>query len=479
MMNGLNKKISIGVAWNFASLAINKGWAILVTLILARFLAPEHFGRLALLLAVLGLSNVIVNAGLGQALIRAKNIQESDVNTVFTFNIILSVCIFAIVYVSAPHIALLCNQPRLAILLQVASVAILINGWKVVPNALLSRELNFKSLASVNTLSNIFAGLVAIFLAARGFQDWSLVAQIVLASFLSTILLLFKRLWTIKFHINLLSLKQSTSFGINLMIEGMIGVLFQNSYVLVIGIVFSVEAAGLYFLARRVTQLFYEQMSRSVQQVTFPALATLQSDDTKLRNKYRQIIEILMFGVAPVMLFLVVFADELLLLILGQAWSSAAYYVQVLSILGLLYPLHAMNMNILSVKGRSDIFLKIGIFKYTVQLIILFLAIPYGVEGIVLGQLIGSIISLAPNTYFSSKLIGYSFSCQLQDAARPLAAAVLCSLLGFFTNQLLLQHLPSWLALAIGGLTMVLTYLVFSYLFRVTKTVEAFLSETN
>lgn len=225
-------------------------------------------------------------------------------------------------------------------------------------------------------------------------------------------------------------------FGRNLLAEGVLQVLFENSYVLVIGRFFSAEVTGLYFLAKKVSNLVSQQLTAAVQQATFPALSTLQDDNEALRHKYRQIMQLMMFIIAPVMALLAALAPALFTLLFDARWASAVPYMQLLCVVGALYPIHALNVNLLNVKGRSDLVLKVGLVKKAVNLTLLFLAIPYGVLGIVASQVVGAFLALIPNTYFSVQLVGYSLFEQIKDIVKPLFAA-LCAGFGswFFMGQ--------------------------------------------
>lgn len=463
-MEAMNRKIGVGVLWNLAGLIMTRGASTLFMLFLARLLAPEAFGLIAMAMVVFELCNVFVNSGLGTALIRSKTVSDLDLSTVFFTNLLLSVIAYIALFSSAPYIASFYSQPELAVLIRVMGLAVFINAAKVVPTAVLSRKMDFKAQMKANTLSVLVSGSLAVTAALYGWGVWSLVVQMLSAALISAVLLWLVSQWRPSFEFSGESFSRLFKFGRNLLAEGLLEVLYQNSYVLVIGRMFSAEITGLYFLAIKITNLVSQQLTMAVQQATFPALSTLQADNRDLRHKYRQIMQVMMFLIAPIMALLAGLAKPLFVLFFDERWMGAVPYLQLLCVVGALYPVHALNVNLLNVKGRSDLVLKVGLVKKAVNLILLFLAIPFGVFGIVVSMVLGSFLSLIPNTYFSARLVGYSFLDQIKDFFKPLLAGVFASAASWFFVGAIEQ--AGLLVLVGGGICGMIVYLASSFLIR-------------
>lgn len=463
-MKTMNQKIGAGVVWNLASLFMTRGTSTLFMLLLARLLAPEAFGLVAMAAVVFALASVFIDSGLGAALIRSKIVSDSDLNTVFYTNLLLSGLTYVALFVVAPFIANFYSQPELTTLIQVMGLVVFINAIKVVQIAVLSRQMDFKSQMKANTLSVVISGSLAVTAAWSGWGVWSLVVQMLSAASVSALVIWLVSPWRPVLEFSVESYIRLLRFGRNLLAEGMLQVLFENSYVLVIGRFFSAEATGLYFLAKKVSNLISQQLTDAVQQATFPALSTLQDDNGALRHKYRQIMQLMMFLIAPVMALLGALAPALFALLFDARWISAVPYLQLLCVVGALYPVHALNINLLNVKGRSDLVLKVGLVKKAVNLTLLVLAIPYGVFGVVFSQVIGTCLALIPNTYFSVQLVGYSLFEQIKDIVKPLFAA-LCAGGGawFFMNQV---EGVLFFGVIGGGIAGVIIYLVVSFYIR-------------
>lgn len=427
-MKEMNRKIGIGVLWNLANLLLSRGATTIFTLFLARILAPEAFGLVAMATVVFELANAFVQSGLGQALIRSKRISEADLSTVFYANLILSTLAYALLFIGAPYAAQFYHQAELTSLIQVIGLVVFINATKVVQIAVLCRNMNFRTQMQANTIAALGSGVLAVSTAYMGWGVWSLAIMILSQAFLSSLVLWVVSEWRPKAIFSSDSFFRLFRFGRNLLVESMLEVLFQNSYVLVIGRFFSTEVTGLYFFAKKVSNLISQQLTGAIQQATFPALSTLQDENVILRQKYRHIVQLMMFLIAPIMAMLAAMASPLFELLFDEQWQRAVPYLQVLCVVGILYPLHSLNINLLNVKGRSDLVLKIGLLKKAVNLTLLFCAIPFGVFGIAISQVIGSLLALAPNTYYSAKLVNYSLIDQVKDAIIPVFAALVMAL---------------------------------------------------
>lgn len=463
-MQAMNRKIGVGVLWNLASLFLTRGASTIFMLFLARLLAPEAFGLVAMATVVFELASAFINSGLGAALIRSKDVSEADLNTVFYTNLLLSLIAYAALFAGAPYIAAFYSQPELTSLIQVMGLVVFINAAKVVQTAVLSRNMDFKTQMKANSLSVVVSGCLAVAAAWSGWGVWSLVVQMLSSALISALVLWLVSQWRPTLQFSGESFSRLFSFGRNLLAEGLLSVLYQNSYVLVIGRFFSAELTGLYFLAKKVSNLISQQLTGAVQQATFPALSTLQDDNAALLHKYRQIMQLMMFLIAPIMGLLAGLSPVLFELMFDERWAAAVPYLQLLCVVGALYPLHALNINLLNVKGRSDLVLKVGFVKKAVNLTLLFLAIPFGVIGIVVSQVIGTFLALIPNTYFSARLVGYSLFDQVKDVVKPLVAAGFAGVAGWWVAQIEMPFLL--MSLLFAGLAGMFVYILASILLR-------------
>lgn len=422
-MTSLNKKIGIGIAWNIANMLVSRGASVVFTLFLARFLMPEAFGLMAMVAICYALADTLMSAGFGQAIIRQKSIDATDLSTAFLANLAFSVIAYGLIYAAAPWAASFYEQGELTPLIRVTGLVLFINALKVVQLALMNRDMDFKGLMRVNSTATIVAGTVAVSMAYAGMGVWSLVAQFMVAAAVSTAILWFSSDWRPGFLFSMASFKSMFGFGSRLTLENVLNVLYENSYVLVIGKLFSPETTGLYYFAKRIRDLIVDQANSAVQQATYPAMARIQDENAGLKAMYRRIIQLLFFVIAPALLALVVLAQPLFEIAFNPRWLPAVPYLQLLCLAGLFLPVHAVNFNMLKVKGRTDLVVYLGLIKKALHLGLLAACAPFGMEAILVSQIIAMTLSSLPYMHYSSSLIGYGYADQLKDMLKPLAAA--------------------------------------------------------
>jgi O-antigen/teichoic acid export membrane protein len=460
----LNQKIAVGTLWNFLELFLSKSATTLFTIFLATLLAPKDFGLIAIIAVVFELSGVLVNAGFTQALIRSRTVSDKELSTAFWGNLGIAAVIYLVVFLFSGQIASFFGESILELMVKVLGIGILVNSFRIVQTAILSRQMDFRSQMVAATVGTIISGLVAIVMAYNGFGVWSLVAQMLISQIVATGILWFSTRWIPLWTFDTVAFRYLFDFGKFLVIANVLNVAFKNSYALVIAKLFSPELTGLYYFATKLSNLAAQQLTGALQKSSFPALATLQDDNDQLRKKYRQIIQLTMFVVAPVMLMLMALAEPVFELLFDDRWKGAVTFTQLLCVVGLLYPVHSLNINVLMVKGRSDLNLKLNLIKKGIQISLLVASIPFGVLGIVIGQVIGSIVALLPNSYYTAQLIHYGFRAQLMDVMKPVAAAAIGSLIAYWAVQI--GNISLVITILFAGAVNVLVYLMFSWLFR-------------
>ncbi|PHR93457.1 MAG: flippase [Leeuwenhoekiella sp.] len=463
----LTAKTTNGVLWNFAEQLARRGVGILVTLLLARFLVPEDFGLVAMMSVFLALGSSLMESGFREALIRLENVTQEDYATAFYANILLGLVSYVVLFVTAPVIAAFYEEPRLVELIRVASLTIIIMSFQAVQVASLTRKLNFRAQLTASLPSSLISGAIAVYLAYIGGGVWALVSQIVLNAALHTALLWKLEGWRPTRDLSWPSLKAMYNFGYKLFLAGILDTVFQNLYVIVIAKVFSAPVAGLYFFANKIKELIVQQLVTSIQRVTYPALASVQTDNARLKAGYKKIVILMTMLLYPTILFIAALAEPIFQLLLPEKWHSAVPYFQLLCIATLMIPLHSVNLNILKVKGRSDLFLYLEITKKTLGGLVLLISYRYGVYAILLGQVIISIINYLPNSFFSMRLLGYGVKEQISDFVPTLIISLISSIAGFVVIRMIHWH-PFYLIL-LGILVMTSVWILLNILLNREK----------
>lgn len=474
----LQQKTLTGIVWSLFENFGSQGITGIVTIFLARILTPEDFGLIAMLTVFIQVANSLMNSGLSEALIQKKHSSETDYCTVFFLNLFFGISAYIILYLSAPKVAVFYNEERLIDLIRVIGISIIINSLRVIQETDLRKQLNFKPIVIATLPSAIISGVLAIILAYYDFGVWALVSQILAASLFTTLILFLNNGWSPQLKFSLNSFKELFGFGLNILLSRLIDIIFQNIFVIVIAKLFSAQEAGYYFFAQKIRQIVIFQITQAVQKVTFPALSTIQNNPEDLKNGFRKVMKSITFVLFPIIFLSIVLAEPAFNFFLNSEWLPAVPILQLLFFAGLLVPLHSVNLNILKVKGRSDLFLYLEIIKKSLVGIVLIISHKYGIHAIIYGQIFTSIIGYIPNGFFSNKLIGYSYKQQLSDICFSL---FLSSLTAFFIYKIsnYFYILPAILNIFLFTAIFFLIYLTLNYKFTIELVSTIFIKNSS
>lgn len=411
----LKKKTVKGVGWSFADNIASSGISFLVGLVLARLLTPEEFGILGMITIFIAVSNSIIDSGFSSALIRKMDVKAIDYNTVFYFNLGVGLFFYFLLYISSPAISRFFNEPLLIPVTRVMGSILIINALAIIQRTLLVKAVDFKTQTKVSFISSVLSGVIGIGMALCDYGVWSLVGQQLSRQFFNTLFLWFYNAWRPVWEFSKTSFKELFGFGSKLLLSGLLDTIYRNIYYIVIGRFYSAAQLGQYTRAEQFNMIFSSNLTSVVQRVSYPALSSIQDEPERLKQAYRKVIKTTMLITFACMLGLAAVAKPLVLVLIGEKWLDAVYYLQIICFSGMLYPLHAINLNILQVKGRSDIFLKLEVVKKAIALLPVVVGVLYGIEYMLWGSVITSFIAYFLNTYYSAGLINYSIKRQVQD----------------------------------------------------------------
>lgn len=415
MSDSLKKKAVKGVGWSFVDNISNQGVTFLVGLVLARILTPSEFGILGMITIFIAISNSIVDSGFSNALIRKQDAKRIDYNTVFLFNIAVSLLFYFILYISAPYIAQFFKEPQLVAITRVMGLVLIINAFGIIQRTLLNKRIDFKTQTKVSIISSVGSGVIGIGMAIKGLGAWSLVGQQISRQFLNTLFLWVFNSWRPILEFSKQSFKELFGFGSKLMLSGIINTIFKNIYYLVIGKYYTSYDLGQYTRAEQFRSIFAANLTSIVQKVSYPLLSTIQNESERLKTGYRKIVKISMLITFFCMVSMAAIAKPMIIILIGDKWLLASEYLQIMCFSALLYPMHALNLNILQVKGRSDLFLKLEIPKNLLGLIPILLGILFSIKIMLYSRILFSIIHFFMNSFYSKRMINYSSWEQLKD----------------------------------------------------------------
>ena len=469
MKDSLKKKTILGLFWSFSDVVLNQGIQFIIQIFLARLLLPEQFGLIGMITVFIAVSNSIIDSGFTNALIREENASQEDYSTVFYFNLIVSIILYFVLYVSSPNISIFFDQPELNKVLRVLALTLIINSFGLIQRTILTRKINFRAQMNINVFSSIVSGGIAVFLAYKGFGVWSLVFRTLIMQSIQAILLSLVNRWKPSLVFSINSFKRLFGFGWKLLVSGLIDTLYNNLYYLVIGKYYSATDLGYYTNAQKLRDVAATSISTSVQKVTYPVLSSIKDHNDKLRSVYKKIIRSSVYITFPIMLGLAVIARPLILLLFGYNWINSIGYFQILCIAGMLYPLHAINLNILQVKGRSDLFLKLEIIKKIISVSLVAIAIisGWGILGLIWVMVLNSIISFIINSNYSKEIIDYSTWDQVRDISVIFLITLIMGVVSYFAGNILLDS--NILKLFIQPLVGISVYLILSWILKVEE----------
>ena len=463
-MPTLQNKTLSGLFWSFLENFAKQGVNFIIGIVLARLLLPEQFGLIGMIMVFIAISYSFTDSGFTQALIRKQNCTNVDYATVFFFNLLVGFAFAILLILSAPLIASFFNEPKLTNIVRVISSVLIIDSFTIVQRARLTKRIDFKLQTKVSLAADVIGGITAIILAYMGYGVWSLVTRLILSKAINSTLLWIYNQWKPIFTFSKDSFKEMFSFGSKLMVSGLLNTLYKNIYTLVIGKYFSASELGYYTRADQFKNLPSQNLTGVIQRVTYPVLAELQGDKEILKRAYRKIIVNTMFITSMSMLCLGGVAKPLILALLGEKWASSIPFLQLLVFVGFFYPLHSINLNLLNVLGRSDLFMKLSFVKKGIESIVVLLGIYYGIEIMIVGMIIYNIIAFFLNSYFSGRYIQYTAFDQIKDILPSfIVALVIGGILFIGANYLRLSNIY---VLLLSALTAFLLIIAFGEIFR-------------
>ena len=404
-------------------------------------LEPKEFGLIGMIMIFIAIAQSFVDSGFSQALIRKKDCTENDYNTVFYFNILISVLFYIILFFSAGLIASFFNQAELINIIKVMGLGVILNAFGIVQGAQLTKEIEIKTQTRISAIANTISGVLSIYLAVIGFGVWSLVWRAISISLFRIILLWLWHKWRPQLMFSLQSFKELFGFGSKLLASGLLSTIFENLYYLVIGKYFSAQQLGYYTRAVSFANLPSANISNVIQRVSYPVLAKMQDDPNAVKSGFKKLIKDTMFVTFILMMIMAAVAKPLILTLIGPKWIQSVIYLQLLSFSLMLYPLHALNLNVLNVKGRSDLFLKLEIIKKILVVPVIIIGIIWGIIPMIIGMIIHSFAGYFLNSRYAGLLIHYSVTEQIKDITPGFILADIVAIT-IFIPSLFINTLP-------------------------------------
>lgn len=467
--NTLKQQTKRGLYWSFFNQFANYGMQFCVGVVMARLLSPSDYGITALPAVFMAVAGIFQSGGLYPALVRKKDLKEEDLSTSFIYSIVVGIVLYVILFFSAPWIADFYNIPVLVPLIRVTALGFLWGPLGTPQNVILNRRLDFKTPAKISIATKIAGGCVGIGMAYMGYGLWALVVSGLLSSLLGLTLTWIAVRWFPTTGWSRSSFRYLWGFGNKLMASSLLDTLYNNIVPVFIGKYYSPADLGVYNRASGYAAMPSQNITGVIQGVTFPVLSKMQDNDEQLAHNYRKMLKVTAFVIFPMMIMLSALARPLILVMITAKWESCIALLQIICFSMMWYPIHAINLNLLQVKGRSDLFLRLEIIKKVIGLSILTFTLPQGLIVFCWGTIVSSMLSLIINTYYTGKLIHVGYIRQMGDLL-PIFMLCMVMFAAIHVTNLFISSL--WFQILCGGIVGFITYMGGAYLFRFSELEE-------
>lgn len=469
-----NKVIS-NFIWRFAERCGAQLVTFIVSIVLARILAPEDYGQIALITVFTTIMQVFVDSGLGTALIQKKDADDLDFSSVFYFNFVVCLILYAVMFVSAPLIARFYNDLSLTSIIRVISLTIVISGVKGIQQSYVSRNMLFKRFFYATLGGTIFSAFLGIGLAYAGFGVWAIVAQQLSNTTIDTLILWLTVKWRPKRMFSWERLKELLSYGWKLLVSALLDTVYNNIRSLIIGKMYSSADLAYYDQGKKFPNVIVTNINTSIDSVLLPTMSNAQDDRKHVKAMTRRSIKISTYIMAPLMMGLAFCAEPIVQLVLTVKWLPCVPFLRIFCITYMFYPIHTANLNAIKAMGRSDYFLKLEIAKKVVGMTLLVSTMWFGVMAMAYSLLVGTLAGMIINSWPNKELLGYSFKEQIVDILPGILLALLMGvvvsfvqLLGLSSVVTLLIQIPLGAAIYVGT-SYALKIESFEYLLQIVK----------
>lgn len=459
----LKYKTKKGIYWTTLNLFLDYALQFIIGIILARLLSPEDYGIIALPAVFIAVAGVFVNCGFGSALVRKPEITDKDLSTAFYYSIAVGIILYFSLFLSSGWIASFYNAPILESVLKYTALGLLFSPLTSVQSVQLTRKLDFKAPTKIAAICKVTTGVLGISMAFAGYGIWALVLPSVFSNILNVFLLYYYVRWIPHSGWSGESFKYLWGFGNKMLGSALLDKLYTNIVPVFVGKYYSPADLGVYHRAQGYASLPSSNITGVIQKVTFPVLSKMQNDDESLARNYRKMMRTTAFIVFPIMMLLSALARPLIIIMITEKWEGTIILLQLMCFSMMWYPIHAMNLNLLQVKGRSDLFFRLEIIKKSYGLITLAITLPIGLIAVVLGSWVTNVLSLFVNTYYTGKLIGVTFRKQMGDLIPIMVISVAMWIIVYAITTIISNYYAQVL---IGGVAGIMFYLGISVLFK-------------
>ena len=449
--------------WKFSERMSSQAVSFVVSIVLARILAPSDYGAIAMVMIFVALANVLVEGGFSSALIQKKNADKLDFSSVFYFSVVFSVLLYLLLFFAAPFISGFYGEGYeiLTPVLRVIGLQIIVYGINSVQQAYVSKMMMFKKFFWATFVGTIVSACVGIVMAYTGFGIWALVGQQMASSVTNTIVLYLVTKKTPALMFSSQRLRGLLGYGSKILGASLLIGLFSNIMSLIIGKLYSAKDLAFFDRGRQFPNLIITNINSSVGAVLFPKMSQEQTDKERVKQTCRNSIRFCSFVMMPLMMGMAVCAEPFIRLLLTDKWIACVPFLQLFCVIYMFYPVHTANMQAIKAIGRSGTFLKLELIKKTLEIIGLLLVVRISVVAIAVNMAVLTTLFTFLNAYPNTKYLDYSFKEQMNDILPSIAMSVVMAASVYCIGLL---QIPDILLLSVQILSGVCIYIALALL---------------
>lgn len=435
--DNLKSKATHGAIWATLQKFSTMGVSFISGIILARLLAPDDYGCIGMLAIFMALAENFIDGGFGSALIQKKKPTQNDYDTVFFFNIAMSVLLYAIIFFASPLVAKFYNMPLLSDVLRWQGLVLFIYALSVIQSNQIRKYLDFKKLAKIQIASSVLTLGITIYFAYSGYGVWALVIQNIVAAFIPCVLYWITSKWRPKLNFSWTSFKELFGFGSFMFLTHILRTLSSKISGLLIGKYYTASTMGYYSRAEHTSDIATMSISSVLIQITYPLYSAVQDDKERLINIIKHITTTLSFFTTPLMCLLILIAKPLFLLLFTETWLPCVPYFQVLCVAGIASCLQAVNYQAISAIGKSKVMFGWEIVKRALGIALQVGGlILFGLKGLLVGNVISAWFAYFINITMVSNHVGYKNYQQIKDLSPTFIVSFISVILSYFSVEL-------------------------------------------
>ena len=468
-MDTIKSKAIGGIKWSIIDNLANSGITFIVGIVLARLLTPSEFGILGLITVFIAISNTIVDGGLTTALIRKKYASNEDYNTVFYCNLIIAFLLFLALSLSSGYISDFFNESILKYITPIMSLLLLINAFSIIQRTILIKQINFKTQAKISLIASTGSGVLGITMAILNFGVWSLVIQQLSRQFLLSTFLWILNKWRPSLIFSNKSFKELFGFGSKLLIANLINTVYKNMFLLIVGKIYSADQLGKYTRAEQFITILTGNLTQVIQKVSFPTLSSIQDERDKLLYGFRKILKYSAAVTFPLVFGLAAIAKPLIISLIGYKWIESVLYIQIMCTYGILYPLSMINLNMLNVKGVSNLILKLEIIKKILFIPIFFIGYYIDLKSMIISLAIFNYVDYFLSTYYAKRFFNYGTLDQIKDIFQIFIISLIVALCAW---SVILLNMSALITLSVQLAVFLIMFLTINELFNQKEYLE-------